>query len=76
MMVVLLWKMKKKRVWIPDKKKDLNRRKGNNDSSYYFPFIFYIKKSTQRALCTRLEKKNARKKYTCSTDKQIWETHL
>ena len=35
----------KKRGWLPDKKKDLNRRKGNNDSSYYFPFIFYIKKA-------------------------------
>ena len=37
----------KKIVWLPDKKKDLNRRKGNNDLSYYFPFIFYIKKHTK-----------------------------
>ena len=66
----------KKRVWLPDKKKDLNRRKGNNDSSNYFPFIFYIKKKHTKSIVYQTRKKNARKKYTCSTDKQIWETHL
>ena len=66
----------KKIVWLPDKKKDLNRTKGNNDSSYYFPFIFYIKKHTKSIVYQTKKNKNARKKYTCSTDKQIWETHL
>ena len=51
----------KKIVWLPDKKKDLNRRKGNNDSSYYFPFIFYIKKAHKEHCVLDLKKKMQQK---------------
>ena len=52
----------KKKVWLPDKKKDWNRRKGNNDLSYYFPFIFYIKKHT-KSIVYQTKKKCKKKIY-------------
>ena len=40
-----------------------NRRKGNNDSSYYFPFIFYIKKHTKSIVYQTKKQKMQEKIY-------------
>lgn len=65
----------KKIVWLPDKKKDLNRRKGNNDSSYYFPFIFYIKKHTKSIVYqtkkTKMQEKNTHVQLINKSEKHI-----